>query len=876
MRALPSSFAFLAFLAAFVIAPSSSFGRSWDYHVDPDICHLREITYAIDGVRGQGFRFGGLGGGVISNEFKLQDLDDPTLKWQSVPQVGSPPARRRPQSIYDARRDRFLFLGGIDSDSTRHADVWAWDRTSGAWSELAVAAGGPDSVTNDFAMTYDSRRDRLVYVNNAAAGQHPLIWFLDLSGDTLSWTSLEIASAFSLNPYVLARAGIYMPAAAAYDSLGDRLFFQSPFYPEPSALHVVDLSNPSGFELVPGKNWVSFRPRIAIDPVHNRLILDLDYNEAGEFLSGLDYALIMYDLASLDSTEIPLDQLSAARRPYVNQDFAWAANPVTGAIEVPMMDFPERERRATVVPDVAVHWERHDDVERPNASRRVAGAVDPAGRSLYLFGGEEPLYRWQDNANHDTGFRISGDVYRVDLDDPTHHEHLEPSGIGPGPLLDAEAVFDSVGRRVVIYGGWNDQQGGDHAELWALELEPELHWSQIATTNNGPKRRYAGMTIDPVSRRIYLVGGQNPDPAVQPGFLWALDLTAQPATWMLLRSTGPRVLEADAGFDRVHRRILGVGHDGTFTIDVSDSTSPITEFQFAVSFVDLTLFGRDGVSGAFDVMRNVLFVHGGALRAGFYNYEFPALPTGVWNGETFRDSLVVTSEVQPPGMDGTMAYDPTLDRLLLINGYQIKNYCRLCNPSEQDTPLFGAWTLQLDDAVPTRLDLAGTTLESGAVRVRFAGTGAEGPVHVEREIDGSSEWSELGIARELSPEVYEWLDDQVQPGATYRYRARFDSEGATRFTAASDPVHIPGSVEFALRSPRGAVGRGWPVLLAGQVAPGSQARVELVDVRGRVVARRSVSGAFEIALEPRGSSAGIYFARLVQGESSAVLRLVRL
>ena len=131
-------------------------------------------------------------------------------------------------------------------------------------------------------------------------------------------------------------------------------------------------------------------------------------------------------------------------------------------------------------------------------------------------------------------------------------------------------------------------------------------------------------------------------------------------------------------------------------------------------------------------------------------------------------------------------------------------------------------------------------------------------------------------ARELSPGVYEWLDDQVQPGAIYRYRARFDSEGATRFTAASDPVRIPGAVEFALRSPRGAVGPGWPVLLAGNVAPGSHARVELVDVRGRVVARRPVSGAFEIALEPRGASAGIYFARLVQGERSAVLRLVRL
>ena len=110
---------------------------------------------------------------------------------------------------------------------------------------------------------------------------------------------------------------------------------------------------------------------------------------------------------------------------------------------------------------------------------------------------------------------------------------------------------------------------------------------------------------------------------------------------------------------------------------------------------------------------------------------------------------------------------------------------------------------------------------------------------------------------------------------SYRYRARFESEGATRFTAASDPVRIPGAVEFALRSPRGAVGRGWPVVLAGHVAAGAPARVELVDVRGRVVARRSVSGPFEIALEPAGASAGIYFARLVQGDRTVTLKLVR-
>jgi len=853
----------LALLALLVVLASPARAAyPWNDHPDPDVCSLREITYSIDGARRQGYRFGGKGDGFIANEFKRQDLDDPTLKWHPVSQTGSPPARRRAQSFYDARRDRFLFIGGIDSDSLRHDDVWEWDHASGTWSDISPATGGPDSVTLNFPMTYDSRRDRLIYVNNDAASQHPVLWFLDLSVDPPSWSRLEIPASFSISLVGLTRA------SAAYDSLGDRLFLKLP-YPD-NGLYVVDLSNPTGYSSVPTRSYFSLEPRVAVDPVHNRLLLDVD-----DFDQTPEFALVEYDLATLDSTEVPVDDLSPDRRPMRDQWLAWATDPVTGAIEIPMIDYPGREARATVVPDATIHWSRRDDPERPAASSGMAGAVDPAGRSLYLFGGvvtiktydHDTIWRWDD--------RVTDDLYRVDLDDPAHHELLEATGVGPGPLQDAVAVFDSAGHRLVFYGGWNDATGGDHNELWALELEPTLHWTQIATTNPGPMRRRSGMTIDPATRRIYVVGGQNPNPLIQPGYLWSLDLGEEPATWSLVRSKGPHNLSVSAGFDRVQSRLLGVGPDSTFTIALSDTTSPITGYFFnhldPINSDDYRYY----ISGAMDVRRNVLFVHGGKRPFTGHNDFGPAWGTGIWDGETFWDRIEAPSVVPPPGRSAFMAFDPVLDRMVLVNGYHVNGYCKSCEPSDTDYPLFGAWTLQLDDQVPTLVDLAGVALEPRGVRIRFSGAGAEGPVRVERAIDTTFEWTWIGDAREISPGMYEWIDEGVVPGTAYRYRARYTSDGADRITAMSEAVLVPGSVEFALRAPGGAVGGGWPVVLEGRVPPGESARVELVNIAGRVVSRRAVTGAFRTSLAPIRSSAGIYFARLVQGEHTATIKLVR-
>ena len=118
-------------------------------------------------------------------------------------------------------------------------------------------------------------------------------------------------------------------------------------------------------------------------------------------------------------------------------------------------------------------------------------------------------------------------------------------------------------------------------------------------------------------------------------------------------------------------------------------------------------------------------------------------------------------------------------------------------------------------------------------------------------------------------------------GESYRYRARCWSEGVEQVTAASEVIGLPAkAAALALRARDGSVGRGWPVTLEAQVPTAGVARIELVDVAGRILCRRSVDNqagrSFRVEVTPPRPASGLYFARLVQGDQVATLRLVRL
>jgi hypothetical protein len=93
-------------------------------------------------------------------------------------------------------------------------------------------------------------------------------------------------------------------------------------------------------------------------------------------------------------------------------------------------------------------------------------------------------------------------------------------GPAPPPRSAGTAVFDPVGRRLVIFGGESDQ--GFLNDVWAFDLLTRV-WSELATTGEKPEPRLgANAVYDPNGHQMVLWAGQQGSRFFDD--TWALDL----------------------------------------------------------------------------------------------------------------------------------------------------------------------------------------------------------------------------------------------------------------------------------------------------------------------------------------------------------------
>ena len=108
------------------------------------------------------------------------------------------------------------------------------------------------------------------------------------------------------------------------------------------------------------------------------------------------------------------------------------------------------------------------------------------------------------------------------------------------------AVYDSVGKRVLLFGGTNDIRRGS-SDVWQLDLanpDPAMaRLTRVTTTGAGPSVYYHSASFDAARNRMLVYGGlrQNfmqSSESLETG-TWALDLAALPTpTWMNLGPQG--------------------------------------------------------------------------------------------------------------------------------------------------------------------------------------------------------------------------------------------------------------------------------------------------------------------------------------------------
>lgn len=243
--------------------------------------------------------------------------------------------------------------------------------------------------------------------------------------------------------------------------------------------------------------------------------------------------------------------------------------------------------------------------ELPWPARRFApcGAFDDARGDWYVFGG-----RGEGGAAH------FADAWRIRVRSPAPRWRRVAASDAPGappPLRSCAAAFDAEAGRMLVFGGWNGVTPTNG--VWALTPGPAPRWERLcdaASCGTPPSaRRAAGAVYDPVGRRLLVFGGL--DSAFR-NDLWALSLDG-PARWTRLLANGPQPpprashsLAYDAG-----RRLVWLVGGTTSGADLADTwvLDPATATWRQVAATGPT--PRSGAVLVHDAAADRLVLHGG-------------------------------------------------------------------------------------------------------------------------------------------------------------------------------------------------------------------------------------------------------------------------
>jgi hypothetical protein len=180
-----------------------------------------------------------------------------------------------------------------------------------------------------------------------------------------------------------------------------------------------------------------------------------------------------------------------------------------------------------------------------------------------------------------------------------------------------------------------------------------------------------------------------------------------------------------------------------------------------------------------------------------------------------------------------------------------------------------------DEEVSTRPSLVSAeAAESGIQLLWYAKDAHLLEASVYRRTESSS-WTYIGAPEATGPDELQYDDVDVVPGERYAYRLGYSDGGTESFT---DEVWVEAAapLAFALDGFRPNPAIGLP-LVSLTLAKSDPARLEIFDLRGRLVLRRDLSGLgagrHSVPLDDQARLApGVYVLRLTQGDRVARVR----
>jgi len=280
---------------------------------------------------------------------------------------------------------------------------------------------------------------------------------------------------------------------------------------------------------------------------------------------------------------------------------------------------------------------------------------------------------------------------------------------GPGIRADHSAIYDSLGRRMILFGGLDDFFSL-YNDLWELDLTPTTaamtappadYWSPLSPAGSPPSARYGHSAIyDTQNNRMIVFGGQDIGGQFK-NDVYVLTLGATP-TWSMASVSGtppiPRIGHT-AVYDEANQRMVVFGgyDNGDEMGDCHFLTLPLSP-PFVWSVGPAGPMKRTEHSAIYDGFRQQMVLFGGL--------DHEPVPDGSdLNAETWTLSLTGTPvwtqrffSATPLFRQGhTAVYDSADQRMAMFGG----------DTTLGPTPTSSSetWSLSLDGA-PTWTFLA--------------------------------------------------------------------------------------------------------------------------------------------------------------------------
>ena len=491
----------------------------------------------------------GLGAGGVLNDVWVLSLGG-TPAWSPLSSLGTPPsARTRQAAIYDPPRDRLVLVGGDLGQLQQVIDeTWALSLgASPAWTLITPSGSGPEPRSRASAI-YDPHSDSMILQGGSMASSFFTFydaWQLNLSTGQWDWLGTN-------HPLRHAAGVVYDPVRSRMILVGgshhSTVFLSSTL--------VLPLAPMSTWTLLIGGGPGAVASHSAVfDPVRERLV-----TFGGHAMGAIDPSPRndtwayhpgegTWEFVSLDGPSARLGHTAvfdAAR----DRMLVFGGDEIYGPAPVHndtwVLDFTD------LFPSPA--WSQLLPAGPPPPPRSDHTAVmDPVGDRMVIFGGGEgsltgpPVYH--------------NDVWALGLSPSPAWTQIVPTGTPPAPRFGHTAVYDPAGQRIVVFGG--QAEAGRRNDVWILTLAGPPAWSEQTPAGTPPSGRVGHVAVyDPVGHRMLVFGGFTALGTVDE--VWALSLGGSPA-WTQLLPYGPspgRPGDHAAAWDPVHQRMLTCGGFG--------------------------------------------------------------------------------------------------------------------------------------------------------------------------------------------------------------------------------------------------------------------------------------------------------------------------